>query len=194
MAAGFVAGRGAPVAALTGALPPTGPAPSRRPGLSALVRQPPQRLAGAAAVLLTAALCAWSAWQPERAAEPSRRVFELLDEGDTQAAARQARRAREIDPYSADPLYAQAVVLTRAGSLRLAYRTYELAVIEHPRDTETWLRLAGFELELDLPARALETLQGAARVDPHSPRIPALVTAAQAQLPPPPAAPEPPPG
>ena len=191
VAAGFVAGRGRPDP--IGAPPSTAPAPAGLSGLSALARAAPGRLVGAAAVLVTAGLCAWAVWQPERAADASQRVSELLDEGDTRAAARQARRAREIDPYSPEPLYAQAVVLTRSGSLALAYRTYELAVAEHPRDTETWLRLAGFELELDLPGRALETLQGAARVDPHSPRIPALAAAAQAELAPPPAAPEPPP-
>jgi len=143
-------------------------------------------------VLVTAVLCAWAVWQPERAARASERASELLDDGDTAAADRQARRAREIDPYSPDPLYAQAAVFTERGSFELAYRTYEIAIMEHPRDPDAWLRLAALELDLDLPRRALATLEGAARVDPRSARIPPLIETARASLEPP-APPSPPP-
>jgi len=172
VAAGFVAGRGA--------LPAIG-APAR-PAAEGRRRGRLPRAIGAAAVLVTAVLCAWAVWQPERAARANERASELLDEGDTAGAARQARRAREIDPYSPNPLYAQAAVLTQQGAIGLAYRTYEIAVLEHPRDPDAWLRLATFELELDLPERALATLKGAALVDPRSLRIPRLVAVAEMAL------------
>lgn len=169
VAAGFVAGRGVPptVGARAGA-PATRPA--RAIGLRALA---------AGAVLATACLCAWAVWQPERAARASERASELLNEGDTAGAFRQARHARDIDPYSSEPLYAQAAAYAGQGKLGLAYRTYEIAILEHPRDPDAWLRLASFELDLDLPERALATLDGALLVDPRSLRIPLLRTAAQ---------------
>lgn len=184
LAAGFVAGRGAlpvlgtPAQAPTAAVAPAGAGTWRR-------------ALGAAAVIVTAGLCAWAVWQPERASRANDRASELLDRGDTRAAARQALRARDIDPYSPNPLYSQAAVLTEQRSLGLAYRTYEIAILEHPRDPDAWLRLAAFELDLDLPERALATLDGAAQVDPLSPRIPPMRTAAQTALAPPVPAPPP---
>ena len=60
-------------------------------------------------------------------------------------------------------------MLTAAGRPTDAYETLEQAVLEHPRDPETWLRLGRFELdELDLPDRAIETALGAFVVDPYS--------------------------
>lgn len=145
-------------------------------------RPDPARLCLAGAVLVTAALCAWAVWQPERSARASEQAYELLDRGEVGAAARQAERARQVNPYSPDPLYAQAAVLTTRGRIAPAYRTLEQAVIEHPRDPDPWVRLATFELELDLPERALATLAGALRFDPHSQRIPPLVERARAAL------------
>jgi len=145
-------------------------------------RPDPARLCLAAAVLVTAALCAWAVWQPERSARASERAYELLDRGEVGAAARQAERARQVDPYSPDPLYAQAAVLTTRGRIAPAYRTLEQSVIEHPRDPDPWVRLATFELDLDLPERALATLAGALRFDPHSQRIPPLLARARAAL------------
>ena len=112
-------------------------------------------------------------------ARANERASELLDEGKTLAAFRQARRARAIDPYSTAPLYAQAEVYDQEGEIGLAYRTYEIAIMEHPRDPEAWLRLASYELSLGLPERTLATLQGAIRVDPFSPRVPLLAKTAQ---------------
>jgi len=172
VAAGFVAGRGALPAVGAPVRAPAG-RPARPAGLRAI---------GAVAVLVAACLCAWAVWQPERAARANERASELLDEGDTVAASREARHARSIDPYSPTPLYALAAVYTEQGRVGLAYRTYEIAIMEHPRDPDAWLRLASFELSLDLPERALATLEGAALVDPLSPRVPSLVTAARTAL------------
>jgi tetratricopeptide (TPR) repeat protein len=154
VAAGFVAGRG-----------PLGDAAVRTPrtALSA------GRLLGVAAVLVTAGLCAWAVWLPERAARTNDRALALLDDGKIAAASREADRARDIDPYSAEPLFTRAEVLNRAGRQTDAYRVLEKAVLEHPRDPETWLRLGRFELdELDLPDRTIETTLGAFAVDPYS--------------------------
>ncbi|MGI9094462.1 MAG: O-antigen ligase family protein [Thermoleophilaceae bacterium] len=186
VAAGFVVGRG-PLPAL-GARPFVAAAASEGPGgrLHGLVGAGPPdagRAIAATAVVVTAALCAWSVWQPERADRATDRAYDLLDEGDFKGASEQVLRARELDPYSPAPLFTTATVLAEAGRLPAAYGVLEKAVREHPRDPETWVRLASFELDrLDLPARAIETLGAAAVLDPRSPRIPFLVQRAQATL------------
>ena len=163
VAAGLVAGRG-PLPAL-GA-----PAPGRT-GARGGGRPRATQILGAAGVLVTAALCVWAVWQPEASKRASERAFQELAAGDLKAAAREADQAREINPYSPEPLFAKAAVLTAAHRDRAAYHTLERAVIEHPRDPEIWLRLGRFELEkLDLPERAIETAGAALRLDPHSPR------------------------
>ena len=207
VAAGYVAGRGplavsaelpapASEATVRAETPPAdAPAPPLRdaPGAPAGVRllrgllgagpaQPARHLA-AVALLVTAGLCAWAVWQPERAARATDGSVALLARGDIAAAERQADRARAIDPYSPDPLYARASVLAARGRIAPAYRTLEQAVVEHPRDPDTWLRLAAFELDrLDLPERSLSTLEGARRLDPYSGRLAPLAARAQAQL------------
>jgi O-antigen ligase len=186
LAAGFVAGRGPLPAsgARAAAAAVASTAPGRRlHGLLGAGRPGPGRAIAAAAVLATAALCAWAVWQPERAERATDRAYELLDEGDFKGASEQVLRARELDPYSPAPLFTTATVLAEAGRLPAAYQVLEQAVREHPRDPDTWLRLAGFELDrLDLPARAIESLAAASVVDPRSPRIPPLVARAQATL------------
>lgn len=174
VAAGFVAGRGPLSPAGT---PPRAGPPSHGGGQSR------NRLLAVAAISLTVALAAVVAWQPERAARANDRVLESLERGDLDAAAQDARRARSISPHSSEPLYLTATLLSAQGRRTDAYRTLESAVIEHPRDPETWLRLAAFELDrLDLPARALQTLEGARLADPRSRRVQVLTTRAQAVL------------
>jgi tetratricopeptide (TPR) repeat protein len=107
---------------------------------------------------------------------------ELTEKGDTAAALDEAQRARDIDPYSPDPLYAKSGALAEDGQLIPAYRVLEQAVAEHPRNPETWLRLAQFELtDLKLPDRALESGQAAATIDPASTRVSTQVQAIRAE-------------
>ncbi|MDQ4049939.1 MAG: tetratricopeptide repeat protein, partial [Actinomycetota bacterium] len=168
-----------------GALTPAAgpPAGGRLGGLLPAGRPGPARSLGAAAVVVTALLCAWAVWQPEMAARASDRSFELLQRNRPSEALRAAERAREVDPYSPEPLYRQAAALAAQRRYTRAYRTMERAVIEHPRDPATWLALARFELDtLDLPQRALDTLGGVVRVDPRSTRALAIGDRARAAL------------
>lgn len=182
-AAGFLAGRG-PLDDDGDAV-----APSPRPSGD------PLRTIAAAAVAITALLSAWAVWQPERSANAVEQAITLSDKGEDTEAIDQADQAREIDPYSTEPLYAKATALTGAGRPVAAYRVLEQAVSEHPRDPDTWLRLAQFELtELDLPTRALASANAAFAIDPKSMRVNVLATAARNQItasapPPPPPAP-----
>lgn len=172
VAAGFVAGRG-PLPAIGARLP-------SRPSRSA---PGPGSAVAAGLVLVLAGLCGWAVWQPEVSARASERALERLSAGDPAGAAREAVRARERNPYSPDPLYARAAVFAAIGEERAAYRSLERAVIEHPRDPDTWLRLARFELgELDLPERAIESAKGAFRLDPFSPRAVEITRRANEEL------------
>lgn len=189
-AAGFLAGRGPLTSA--GA---TGPEPGRR--LPSLRQADPLRLIGSAALIITALLCAWAVWQPQRSAAATDRAVALADAGKAEAALAQADRARRIDPYSPDPLYATVNALTAMGRKVAAYRALEQATAEHPRDPNTWLQLGQYELtDLDLPARALGSANAALTIDPKSTRAPALIANANAaiaatQIPPPPPPPPP---
>lgn len=181
-AAGFLAGRG-PLLCTTDAV-----------GLHR--SRDPLRSIAAAAIVITALLSAWAVWQPQRSAAAVERTITLSDGGKQAEAIAQANHARDIDPYSAEPLYAKATALTGAGRPIEAYRVLEQAVAEHPRDPDTWLRLSQFELtELDLPTRALESANAAFAIDPKSTRVAVLANAARAAIaataPPPPPPPPP---
>jgi hypothetical protein len=175
MAAGFLAGRG-PLVVQDAPVPAT----ERRPVLRGA---DPLRVLGAAALLVTAILCAWAAWQPQRSQAATDRAIELSDQGHLAAAVRQADKARKLDPHSADPLYARSTALAEGGHKVAAYRALEQAVAEHPRDPETWYRLSAFELdEFDLPLRALQSANAAYSIDPQSVRIKALAIRANTRL------------
>lgn len=170
-AAGFLAGRG-PLRSED--QPDTAPPRHSRD---------PLRMIAAAAITITALLCAWAVWQPQRSARAVDSAITLSDAGKDGQAIQQADRARAIDPYSAEPLYAKATALTGAGRPLAAYRTLEQAIAEHPKDPDTWLRLAQFELtDLDLPTRALESANAAAAIDPQSSRVAVLANGARAAI------------
>jgi hypothetical protein len=205
LAAGFVAGRG-PLPALAGAghgesptielVPVDGDGgrgtPTRqgwrprRPGTS--------RLLAAGAVAITALVCAWAVWQPERAERKVDDALALIESGKPAAAAKLADEAHDVDSLSPKPLLVRATAEDAAGSPLAAQRTLEQAVREHPANAGTWLRLSEFQLaRLRRPALALQTLRGAIYLDPRSTQVQQTFFDARAQLraqtpvPPPPA-------
>jgi hypothetical protein len=158
VAAGFVAGRGS--------------GPGRAPSID--WRRPfravtPARLAGAAAVLLTAVVTAWAIWQPEASDSQTGDALALADHGDTAAALTKASDAADTDPLSSEPLLVLATIESGAGRTAAAEGTLEQAVLEFPGDPQTWLRLAGFQLDpLNRPAEAAQTVRGALYLDRFS--------------------------
>jgi tetratricopeptide (TPR) repeat protein len=122
-----------------------------------------------AAVAAVSLLCAWAVWQPERADNAVAHTYELLDEGRLAEAASEADKAGDYNPYSVEPLYVKAFVLTEQHRLVEALRTLTRAVERRARDPDPWLRLATFQLDsLGSPERALRAAQEALRLDPHS--------------------------
>jgi tetratricopeptide (TPR) repeat protein len=153
-AAGFVAGSARPEAGWT--------ARAVRP------RRWP-RIAIAAGALVAVGICAWAAYQPQRSHAQSERAYDLLADGQIDAADRAAKRAEDVNPLALEPIFARAAVLEQRGDLEGAEAQLRRAVREHPADPASWLRLAQFQLfTLDQPKRAQETVRGALALDPNS--------------------------
>jgi tetratricopeptide (TPR) repeat protein len=159
--AGYVAGRG-PLAAV-GQPVPAPASPTGRGGPE------PIRIAAAVAVVITAALCAWTIWQPEASERASNSALDLIDAHKLGQARTEARNAHDANPLSPRPFIVGASVEEAAGNNKAALATLEQAALEFPGDPQTWLRLTGFELNtLDQPDKALQTLTAALYLDPHS--------------------------
>ena len=160
VAAGFVAGRG-PLAA-AGAqetIDLRGP----------LAERSPLRLAAAVGVLVASLLAAWAIWQPEAGDRATGEALTLLDQGDFEAALVKTEDARTANPLSADPLLIRASIETQANRETDARETLEDGVLKFPGTSETWYRLAAFQLgTLDRPVKAAQTIQGALYLDPLS--------------------------
>jgi tetratricopeptide (TPR) repeat protein len=120
-------------------------------------------------VAVTAVLCVWAIWQPEASERASNKALDLLDSGKLGPARSEAKNAHDANPLSPRPFIVGASVEAAAGNKKAALGTLEEAALEFPGDPQTWLRLAGFQLNtLDQPDKALETLSAALYLDPHS--------------------------
>jgi tetratricopeptide (TPR) repeat protein len=129
----------------------------------------PARLVAASGVLLAAVLIAWATWQPEAADRQTADAITLADAGDLDAAVAKTEDAADTNPLSSEPLIARAAIETEAGRLDEAREALERAVLRFPGESQTWIRLAAFQLgTLDHPREAAETVQGAIFLDPHS--------------------------
>jgi tetratricopeptide (TPR) repeat protein len=171
LAAAWVAGRG-PVEERP---PAAGPRP--------LASLPRPRLAAAALVALAALACAWTAWQPERSQSAGDEALALLEDGELARAAREADRARDLNPLSPRPLFIKAQIQDRAGNRAAAEATLEQAVREHPARADVWLRLAEYQLlDRDDPEAALQTLRAALYLDPRSRQAQAAFFEARSRL------------
>jgi hypothetical protein len=157
IAAGFVAGRP----------PPPAPAdPARTLTVSPVA---PWRVGVAAALVIAASVCAWNAWQPQRADALADQAFASAAEGDVETALRKADDARDVNGLSPKPLWARATALSLAHRYQEAEDVFEQAAAEHPNLPEAWLRLADFRLDRqDDPTGALEAVEAAIYLDPQS--------------------------
>ena len=167
VAAGFVAGRGPlPRIGTTGR--EVEPADAGHPE-PAHRRPTPTRWLATGAVALTTLLAAWAIWQPVSSDKAVVHAYELLEEGDAAGALHEAERARDRNPYSNHPLYAKAAALAAQGREPAALLTLRQAALDHPRDSNAWVRVATFALyTLDSPALALEATGRAHAIDPYS--------------------------
>jgi hypothetical protein len=154
--AGWVAGRGPVSDALVG-----------RPSLREATRNP-TRVIGAVAALAVAAVAAWTTYQPQRSVNASNDALEAVEANKLPLARADVARARAADPLSTTPLYAGATIETVAGNDRAARALYEEAVRKEPASSESWLRLAQFELDRGNAQAALRAIGPALYLDPRS--------------------------
>jgi tetratricopeptide (TPR) repeat protein len=154
------------------------------PGRLRPLRQVGTRRGLAAVAVLGAALAvAWAMWQPLRSVNAGNDALAALESGDIAEARRDALAAGDANPLSVEPLFDLAAVEVAGGRNSAALAALEKAVQLQPSNSETWLRLASFELDtLDRPREALSHLRAALYLDPRSPAARAGFLAANRRL------------
>jgi tetratricopeptide (TPR) repeat protein len=160
LCAGWLAGRG-PV------VDPVAPGRPWRESLRSLVRAPAVA-AGAVAFVVLTATAVWATWQPQRSVNATDAALEAVEANRLPEARADVQRARDVDPLSTTPLYVGATVELAAGNAPGARRLYEEAVRMQPSTSETWLRLAQFELNQGDARAALRAVGPALFLDPRS--------------------------
>jgi hypothetical protein len=158
--AGWVAGRGA-------VAEPLGVRPTLRARLR-LAGRSPWRVSGAVAALALAGVAAWTTYQPQHSVNASNDALEAVEANKLPLARADVARARAADPLATTPLYAGATIEQRAGNDAAARDLYEEAVRKEPASSESWLRLAQFELDRGDPRAALRAIGPALYLDPRS--------------------------
>ena len=111
----------------------------------------PVPIALAAAVLVAAALAAWSQWWPQSSANASQEALALIAR-DPAGAMSAAQEGISRDPLSAQALFTLASVQQAAGESALARNTLQRAVRLQPSNPRTWFELARHDLSAD-PSR-----------------------------------------
>jgi O-Antigen ligase len=148
--AGVLLGAGAPVVR------------ERRWGLAPI----PAALAFAAAFSL---LTPWFAQRKTDAALAS------LEAGRPAQAARQAHRARSLNPLSLEPLFVEAAAAEQLGDLGAARDLYVKAVNLQPLNWSAWYELGAFWVSVKNHEAAIAPLERAVELDPHGTLAPALL-------------------
>ena len=166
---------------LAGSVPLGNEEPGRRPAFG---RWPPRkRVVAAVGTLATAAVLAWTIWQPEASDRATNDALALADEHRFDEAIAKTEDAEDHNSLTPDPLLVRASIDTMARREGDARKSLERAVVRFPGDPQTWYRLAAFELgTLDAPQEALDTIRGALYLDPHSKPASALFLTARARL------------
>jgi O-antigen ligase len=160
--AGWLAGRGPLVPE---------PVASRR-GLVERMRaglRVPLRAGLAGAALLVALIAAWATWQPLRSQNSMDDALAALESKNVKAARADAQSAQDRNPLAVEPLFVRSVVEQQAGDPAGARRALEDAVKLQPTNSEPWLRLADYALNVEHdPAQAEAALGPALYLDPRS--------------------------
>jgi O-antigen ligase len=140
----------------------------------------PLRAGLAAAAIVVALIAAWTTWQPLRSQNAMDDALAALEGKNINAARSDAQAAEDRNPLAVEPLFVRSVVEQQAGDTVAARRALENAVQLQPTNSEPWLRLADFDLNvLHDPAQAKAALGPALYLDPRSPTGIALYLQAQ---------------
>jgi O-Antigen ligase len=129
----------------------------------------PVRAGMAGAALLVALIAAWATWQPLRSQNAQDDALAALEHKDIKAARADAQAAQDRNPLAVEPLFVRSVVEQQAGDQAAARRALEAAVKLQPTNSEPWLRLANYDLNVAHdPAQAEAALGPALYLDPRS--------------------------
>jgi O-antigen ligase len=129
----------------------------------------PVRAGMAGAALLVALIAAWATWQPLRSQGAQDGALAALERKDLKAARADAQAAQDRNPLAVEPLFVRSVVEQQAGDQAAARRALEDAVKLQPTNSEPWLRLANYDLNVAHdPAQAEAALGPALYLDPRS--------------------------
>jgi O-antigen ligase len=140
----------------------------------------PRRAGLAAAALIVTLIAAWATWQPLRSQNAMDDALAALERKDVNAARADAQAAQNRNPLAIEPLFVRSVVEQQAGNRTAALHALEDAVKLQPSNSEPWLRLADFDLNvLHNPSQAKAALGPALYLDPRSPSGIALYLQAQ---------------
>jgi tetratricopeptide (TPR) repeat protein len=114
-------------------------------------------------------VAAWTTWQPLRSQNAMDDALASLESKDVKAARADAQAAQDRNPLAVEPLFVRSVVEQQAGDTAGARRALQDAVKLQPTNSEPWLRLANFALNVDHdPAQAEAALGPALYLDPRS--------------------------
>jgi cytochrome c-type biogenesis protein CcmH/NrfG len=129
----------------------------------------PLRAGLAAAAVLVALIAAWATWQPLRSQNAMDDALAALESKNVKAARADAQAAQNRNPLAVEPLFVRSVVEQQAGDRAGARRALEDAVKLQPSNSEPWLRLAAFALNVEHdPSQAQAALGPALYLDPRS--------------------------
>jgi len=129
---------------------------------------------GGAAAVLVIALAALPAIAKELSSDALSQAAKNT-EADLTEAGEKAALAKRLNPFSVEPVFAQAAIAERGNQPAAAAGLLVEAVERQPDNPDTWTRLARFQVLLDDSPGALRSLITAASLDPATAMIYALV-------------------
>src|SRR5207253_9336644 len=119
--------------------------------------------AGAALVVLLSLFAVWlgDRWSGEAVAALDRPAH----------AVSLAKRARSVNPFSVEPLYAQALAEQELGQASAARGLLIRATHVQPQNAESWFSLGEFDLQLGCPRHALPELERFYELNAQDPAV-----------------------
>jgi hypothetical protein len=125
---------------------------------------------------------AYSLLTPWFAQNYTNSALNALGAGRPAAAARDAHRARSLDPLSLDPVFVEAAAAEQLGDFAAARQLYVRAIDRQPLNWRPWYELAAFEYGLGNYKAALAPVQRSVLLDRCGALAPALLKSVDFRL------------
>jgi hypothetical protein len=146
-----------------------------------IVKPPPRllRVLVALGAVAAALAAAWAIWQPLRSDQQSDHALDLLGRTEAAPALQAAKRAHDLDPVAPRPYAVRAAIEDATGDKAAAEGTLKAATAAFPRDPQTWIDLAEYQLRSRSEVTgAMASAQHALYLDPRSQEAQALYSQA----------------